>query len=188
MRRLYPRERHQFVFGGVVAATGVVALLFFFTVYLPMKTEFNGMNASIEQLDAGSRARETELARLEALSDRLDQARGERARFLGARLIPRDDGFASMIPDLERLAGVSGITRDRATYNTSEEVRFGLHAVTFSMPVRGSYASLTRFIEELERADTFFILDSIQMRRARADEVGDLDLLLNGTTFFAQEP
>ena len=93
-----------------------------------------------------------------------------------------------MIPDLERLAGIAGVSRDRVAYNISQETQFGLYAVIVNMPVRSTYASLTRFIETLEDADIFLILDSIYLGRTQDDEHGDLDLTLNLTTFFSREP
>ena len=188
MRPMYRREKHQLVFGGSVAVAGVVALLFFLILYLPSRSEYRAVGESIERLEAETAARKVVLESLEDAAGEFDLARGEWSRFLGARLIPRESGFAAMIPDLERLAGIAGVSRDRVAYNTSQETQFGLYAVIVNMPVRSTYASLTRFIEALEDADIFLILDSIYLGRTEDEEQGDLDLTLNLTTFFSREP
>ena len=185
MRRMYRREKHQLVFGGFVAVAGMVALLFFLILYLPSRSEYRAVGESIERLEAETAARKVVLESLEDATGEFDLARGEWSRFLGARLIPRESG---MIPDLERLAGFAGVSRDRVVYDISQETQFGLYAVIINMPVRSTYASLTRFIEALEDADIFLILDSIYLGRTEDEEQGDLDLTLNLTTFFSREP
>jgi hypothetical protein len=188
MRRIYRREKQQFLFGAGVGVVGILSLLFFLILYLPTRAEYLSAGETIERLERETVTRRQRLAELQSTLDGLDGARTNRAAFLTERLISREAGFAAMIPDLERLAGIAGVDRTRATYSISEEPQFGLFAVTINMPFQDTYGGLTRFIEELEGAETFFILDSIALRRTQADRPDSLDLNLNLTTFFTEGP
>ena len=187
MKRLYRRDKHQLVFAVFVGAIGVITTLLFLILYLPSRSEYLEVGQTITRLERERPAHELVLERLEATLLQLDDARTERMRFLAARLIPRNEGFAAMIPDTDRLAQLAGISRDRVTYGFSEDPEFGLHPVPINMPLIGGYTELTRFIEELERADTFFLVDSIQLNRSQAQGQDQLNLALNLTTFFAYQ-
>ena len=171
-----------------MGAVGVVTTLSFLILYLPSRLEYFKVGETITEIQRESEERQIVLERLEASSVQLTDARNERQRFLAARLIPRDEGFAAMIPDMERLAQLAGIKRGNVSYGLSEEQEFGLYAVVINMPVLGGYSDVAQFIEELERADTFFLLDSVQLNRASSEQRGDLNLTLNLTTFFTNQP
>ncbi len=188
MRRFYPREKVQIAFAGFVAALGAAALLFFLVLYLPLRAEYRAAGETIARLTAETAARRAALDRMEAAADGIDLAGEHWSRFLRERLITRDQGYAAMIPDLEGLARFAGVSRDRVNYNLIEESQFGVYAVVINMPIRNSYDSLTRFIEELENAETFFILDSILLSRPDVEDDTDLNLELNLTTFFSEQP
>ena len=188
MRRLYRRDKRQIAFAVFVGAIGVVTTMSFLILYLPSRSEYVEVGETITRLQREIEVREFVLQGLEDTGVQLDDARTERMRFLAARLIPRDEGFAAMIPDMERLAQLAGISRDRVSYGFSEEPEFGLHPVPISMPLLGGYTDLTQFIEELESAETFFILDSIQLNRSQDEEQEQVNMALNLTTFFSYQP
>jgi Tfp pilus assembly protein PilO len=187
MRRLYRRDKHQLVFGGLVAGVGIISMMFFLILYLPTRLEFGEVGETIIRLERESQEREAELERLEATGGQLDEARTDRLRFLASRLIPRNEGFAAMIPDMERLAQLASISRERVVYTFNEQPEFGLYSVGINMPVRGGYTAVTQLIEELEGADTIFILDSIGLNRAGDSQQDQLTMSLDLSTFFSYQ-
>ena len=187
MKHLYRRQKQQYVFGGFIGVVGVVSVLSFLILYLPVRADSLRLQEAIDRLERENIERTGELERLVSADSQLDDARRERLRFLAARLIPRDQGFAALLPDLERLAELTGIQRNQVLYEPDTVPQFGVYSVRINIPVRGSYAAVTRFIRELESADKVFILDSIGLNRAGSGDQEDLDLSLRLTTFFSYE-
>lgn len=187
MKHLFRRQKQQYLAGGVVGALGLVSLLFFLILYLPVRAEYLRMEVSIEHYRSETKLRSQELDRLEDLNDQLEMTRIEHLRFLEARFIPRQEGFASMLPDLEELALVAGIDRSRIQYNVDPNARFGVYSVRINMPVRGDYGAVNGFIRALENSATFFILDSIALTSPESDTPGELNLSLSLMTFFSYD-
>ena len=183
----FRRQKQQYLFGGVIGATGLVSLLFFLILFLPVRAEHLRLEASIERHRSETDLRGQELERLEGVNDQLETARTDRLRFLAGRFIPRQVGFAAMLPDLEELAQMAGIDRNRVQYSVDQSAQFGVYSVRINIPVRGDYGAVSRFIRALEDSETFFILDSIGLARSESGAPGELDLSLNLTTFFAYD-
>ena len=183
---LYRRQRTQYLFAGIIGTVGVTAALFFLILHLPARVDFNRLTASIQSLEDEIVSQTDVLEGLEELDRSVNESRTESLRFLAAQFIPREQGFAAMLPDLERLAEMAGISRNRVQY-LIEGPQFGVYAVSINIPVQGNYTEVTRFIRELEYSYVFFILDSIGLAASTSNNPGDLDLSLNLTTFFSHE-
>jgi Tfp pilus assembly protein PilO len=181
---VYPRERQQYAFGAVVLIVALLNLAFFFLFFAPTRNGVRDVAEDIARLEAESVARALRVDRLESMDGQLDTAQSERLGFLSARVIPRRDGFAALIQEKERQAQFAGLTPQRVTYELTEQPQFGMHAVYINMPLQGDYESLTRFIQALEESETFFIMDSMNLARFDPDQPGELNMLLNFTTFF----
>jgi type IV pilus assembly protein PilO len=70
----------------------------------------------------------------------------------------------SQIPtQLGKLASANGVTIERAKYKVDEDGIGGLRPVELDANLSGSYVSLAKFINALERDDTFFIISSITL-------------------------
>ncbi len=187
MNRIYRRRKHQYVFASVVAILGAISLLSFLILYLPVRADNRRLEASIERLEQESMDRVQRLERLQDAEIEVESSRRERLRFLAARTVPRQEGFAAVLPDLEQLAEVAGIRRSQVQYDLDPEPEFGVYSVRINIPVRGPYEAVTRFIRELERADRVFILDSIGLNGSQVDGMDELNLSLNLTTYFSYE-
>ena len=181
------KQKRQYMFVGAVALSFVVAILSFLAFYLPARSGYFHLISTIEILEGEVSLREKIVAELERRSIQLESARLERQNFLAARIIPRKAGFAAMLPSLEKVAQIAGIDRQRVQFQLEEESRFGVYTVAISMPVRGDYEAVTRFIRALESSKTFFILNAINMDRSEFGNPKELDLLLNLTTFFSHD-
>jgi hypothetical protein len=187
MKHVLRRQKYQILFGGLVAVAGVVSVMFFLILYLPARSDYLELQSSIERLIAESEQRHRTLERLQDSDEKLDAARQEQLGFVATRFISRAQGFAAIMPDLEELAQIAGIDRNRVQYAIDQEPRFGVYSVQVNIPVRGDYSAVTSFIRELERSNTFFILDSIGLSASGSGVPGELSLSLNLTTFFAYD-
>ena len=48
---------------------------------------------------------------------------------------------------------------------TRDEIKqYGLYSVKIKIPVQGTYANAVNFIKTLESSDTFFLINSIQVK------------------------
>ncbi len=184
MRALYPREKLQYTFAGVVALAAIANAAFYFLVFAPAGEGVSAVSGDIARLEAEIVVRTAHLERLEDMDGQLDAAQSERLGFLSERVIPRREGFSALILEKERQAQFAGLSPQRVTYQYTEEPQFGLHAVNINMPLLGDYDSLTRFIRALEESETFFILDQISLARAGTEQPDELSMLLNFTTYF----
>ena len=185
MSRVYPRRKQQYAFAVLVGLVVVAVVLFFALFYLPVRAEYAGLDAAILELRAGIVQEKGTLERLEAAERRLEEAKEGRALFLSSSLVPRELGYAAMLPELDQMARSAGIERGRVQYDIGSLPQFGVYPVAILMPARGNYASVRRFIELLETSEKFFLLDSIAMIQAEGGAAGELDVQLTMSTFFA---
>ncbi len=82
----------------------------------------------------------------------------------------------SQIPtQFGKLAVANGVTIDQAKYKVDDDEIGGLHPVELEANLSGSYVSLAKFINALERDDMFFIISSITLagRTEGPDQAAD---------------
>lgn len=183
---MYQRRKQQYVFASFVSVVVILVALFYLVFYRPVRSEYSSLQASILELRAGIVQRRGELERLENAEHRLENAGEARSVFLSSNLVSRGVGYAALLPDLVAMARRAGIQRSGAAqFLTSDEPMYGVYPVQILEPVRGTYSSVRRYIEELETSERFFLLDSISMSRAEEGGGGQLDAQLTMSTFFA---
>ena len=185
MKRTSRRQKQQYVLGSIVAILCAISILSFLILYLPVRADYGRLDVSIERMRQESVNRVQRVERLQEIESQLETSRRERLRFLAARTVSREEGFAAVLPDLEKLAQIAGIRRNQVQYDLDPVPAFGVYSVRINIPVQGPYEAVTRFIRELEISDRVFILDSIGLNRAQLGGSGDLELSLNLTTFFS---
>lgn len=185
MTKVRPRRRQQYVLATLVAVVGAAVWLFLLVFYLPVRAEYSGLEATLLELRAGIVERTRALERLENAERSLRNAQESRSLFLSSNLVSREEGYAALLPDLVAMARRAGIERPGAQYLIADAPMYGVYPVEILEPIRGSYASIRAYIEELETSDRFFLLDSIAMGRAGEDEGNLLEVQLMMSTFFA---
>src|SRR6185436_16361252 len=100
---------------------------------------------------------------------------------------PRDAGFSEILPELDEIAVDAGVRKARVDYTIDDVPRYGLYSVKMRVPVTGEYSNIVKFIRNLEHSNTFFIINSIEVRGAGGGSSGtDLGLSLALETFFYQ--
>jgi hypothetical protein len=104
--------------------------------------------------------------------------------------IPFEKGYAQVLPDLDRMAQRAGVRWSRGDFSKDETPQSRLYSVKMRFPVQGAYANVVNFIKELEKSQTFYIIDSIDVRSGGENSfqpsAGNIMLSLTAETYFYQ--
>ncbi len=179
------RQRQQYLFASLLGALAVINLLFFLILYRPARSEYYRLQSSIEHLRGEVIKRQQTVSRLEMLNSQLDTSEQDRKQLLSRYFIQRNVGFSKILPQLDEMANRAGVRKTRVQYEINETPQYGLYSVKINIPVQGGYSNVVNFIKDLEKSDTFFIIDSIDVRSGTTP-IGDIALGLNLETFFYQ--
>jgi Tfp pilus assembly protein PilO len=187
MKRLYRRQRQQYLLAILLGVIAIVNVLFFLILYRPVRGDYYTLQTSIERLRADVQTQQQQVMRLEKLSAQLEGSDKDRQRLFTAHFIPRRAGFSEILPELDDMAAKAGVKKTRVDYSIDDAPRYGLYSVKIRVPVTGEYSNIVKFIKNLEHSDTFFIIDSIQVRGgATGSTPADVALALELETFFYQ--
>src|SRR5204863_7528919 len=80
MKRLYRRQRQQYLLAIVLGVIAIVNVLFFLILYRPARGEYDRLQSSIERLRAEVQTQQQQVARLERLSTQLEGSEKDRQR------------------------------------------------------------------------------------------------------------
>ena len=183
------RQRQQYIFGTILGAIGIVNLLFFLILYRPTRSDYFRLQESISLLQAELRTRQSSVTRLETISGQLGRSEQDRRELLGRHFVTRDAGFAEIMPVLDSMTLRAGVRNNRKEYTIDAIPQYGLYSVKIRFEVQGGYPNAVNFVKELERSDTFFITNAIDLRTASDGQLtgaGLVALTLALETFFYQ--
>src|SRR5262245_31193183 len=187
MKRLYRRQRQQYLLAILLGVIAIVNVLFFLILYRPVRGEYERLQSSIQKLHSEVQTQQQEVARLEKLSAQLEGSEKDRQQLFATHFIPRQAGVSEILPELDEIAANAGVRKTRVDYTIDDAPRYGLYSVKIRVPVTGAYSNIVRFIKNLEHSDTFFIINSIEVRGTAGNTPGaDLALSLALETFFYQ--
>jgi len=187
MKHLYRRQKQQYLLAIVLGVIALVNVLFFLILYRPVRGEYYRLQSSIETLRSEVQTQQQQIARLEKLSAQLEGSEKDRQRLFTAHFTPRQAGFSEILPELDGIAAKSGVRKTRVDYTIDDAPRYGLYSVKIRVPVTGEYSNIVEFMRNLEHSDTFFIINSIEVRGGATGAPGaDVALALGLETFFYQ--
>lgn len=186
MKAVYRRQRKQYVFAGILGFIGVINLLFFLILYRPARSDYYRLQDSIEKLRVDVQTSRLSADRLERLNAQLETSAQDRRRLYTMHFIPRDAGYSEILRQLDALIQRSGVRNARKDYDIDPAPQYGLYSVRIRIPVSGAYSNIVSLIKGLEDAETFFIVNSIDVRGSVLPGVTDVALGLNLETFFYQ--
>jgi hypothetical protein len=188
MKATYRRQRQQYLFAGLLGVVAVINLLFFLILYAPARLEYYRLRDSIGTLRTEVQVREKAVDRLERLSAQLETSEQDRRRLYTTHFFHRDNGYSQILPKLDAMAQSAGVISTRKGYSIDETPQYGLYSVKITVPVTGGYSNVVRFIKDLESSDTFFIINSIDVRGTDTPTAvnTEISLDLGLETFFYQ--
>jgi hypothetical protein len=182
--KTFPRRRQQYLFASLLGVIAAVNLLFFFILYTPARTEYFTLQDSIEKARMEIQTRRLRIDRLEKLNGQLETSAQDRHRLFTGHFIPWQAGWSEIVPQLEAMVQKAGVKNTRKDYSKEASAQYGLFSVKIRLLVTGPYANVMSFIQDLETAETFFIINSIDVRGGTPP--ADISMNLNLETFFFQ--
>ena len=184
--KVYRRWRQQYLFAAVLGVVGVINVLFFFILYRPVRAEYFRLQESIQKARADVQSRTQKIDRLEKLNAQLETSAQDRQRLFTRHFIPKKTGWSEILPQLDGMVQRTHVRNNRKDYMTDDSPQYGLYSVKIRLPVSGLYPDVMNFIKEIENAETFFIINSIDVRANSSANASDVSMNLNLETFFYQ--
>jgi len=186
--KTYRRQRQQYLFAGLLGAIGVINLLFFFILFQPARSEYNRLQESIERSRDQIQMRRQKIQALERLNAQLSTLEQDRQRLFTGHFIPRNAGWSEILLKLNQMVQDAHVENMQKGYTIDPTPQYGLYSVKIGVPVQGAYPNVVNFIKDIENSQTFFIIDSIDVRTGTGSgpKSSDIGLDLNIETFFHQ--
>jgi Tfp pilus assembly protein PilO len=182
--KTYRRRRQQYLFASLLGVIAIINLLFFLILYGPARSEYVRLQASIDKAQRDVQTRRQKIDRLEKLSAQLETSEQDRRQLLTKYFISKDTGWSEILPQLNEMIQRAGVKNSRKDYILADAPQYGLYSVKVTVPVAGFYSNVASLVREIENSDTFFIIESIDVRGDTAD--AELSMDLNLETFFYQ--
>ena len=142
---------------GVMAGVDLLALIVYIS---PLVGSAEGRRQEINQLQAELNTKTRQVAPLKDLPQKVHLASQQISDFYKKRIAEQN----SQIPaEFGKLASANGVTIDQVKYKLAEDRMGKLQPLELEADLLGSYSSLAKFINALERDDMFFIIDSVTL-------------------------
>ena len=139
------------------------------------QSELNSLKRQHALMAADITRAETIRATLPAVEQQCDT-------FFHQNFRPLASGYSSVVSDFGSLTRDSGLQAGNLSFHQHEPDKRGVTQVDILAVVDGDYASVVRFINDLEHSDTFYVLDGLSL--ASSGSGGQLKLNLQLRTYF----
>src|SRR5579862_2056717 len=171
---------------GVLLVANIVAALLAFKPWGGSPEDLAREQASLQQQLTAMQAR---LERSKKLVGKADLARQEGDGFLAQYTTDRRTTFSVIFSELDHVAREAGIQPRPTSYNLEQlEGSDSLMQMTISAAYEGNYASLTKFVNLLDKSPRFLIIESL-MAAPQQTNTGDvLSVSIKLDTFVREEP
>jgi Tfp pilus assembly protein PilO len=139
----------------VMAAIDVIALAFYLS---PLVGSAESRRMDINRLRAEVTTKRKQVEPLQNLDEKIKVANQQIADFYKKRIPTQNSVIAT---ELGKLAAANGVSIETANYKAGDLIEGRLQRVEVEADFAGHYEALARFINSLERDDTFFIINSV---------------------------
>jgi Tfp pilus assembly protein PilO len=157
-------------------AMGVLSLASIVVLFSPLTGSAESRRAELTQLSFDLREKTREVVPLRGIDKKIVEARGQIDEFYANRF-PSLQSSASEA--LGKVAAAHSVKIDMAKYETKADEKketknaqaVGLQRVQIEASFSGSYSNMMRFVNDLERAKTFFLVNSVNVGEAQGGDV-----------------
>jgi Tfp pilus assembly protein PilO len=156
----------------VILDVAAIAVLF-----SPLVGSTESRRQELNRLWTELQAKTHQVEPLRNLDKKVVLANEQIAAFYRKRFPSQDSMIAT---EFGKLAAANGVTIEQARYKTLDEGVGHLHPVEMEAGLSGSYVSLAKFINALERDEMFFIIDGIALA---GEQKGPIKLQLKVQTY-----
>ena len=141
----------------VMAGVSLLAAGLYFS---PLIGSADSRRMEISQLQSELTLKTRQVAPLKDLPQKVKLASQEIGDFYKRRFPAQNSEIAVQVG---KIAAATGVHIERERYKPGESVTVGLLPIEIEYDLSGSYTSLARFINALERDDMFFVIDSVSL-------------------------
>ncbi len=141
----------------VMAGIDLLAVALYFSPLIG-SAETRRMNLS--QLQAELTQKTRQVAPLKDLPQKVNVASQQISEFYKKRFPSQN---SQILTEIGKLASANGVRIEQGTYKPSDNITVGLQPIEMEYNLAGSYTSLARFINALERDDMFFIINGVTL-------------------------
>jgi len=141
----------------VMAGIDLLAAALYFS---PLIGSAETRRMDLNQLQAELTQKTRQVAPLKDLPQKVHLASHEISEFYQKRLPSQN---SQILTEIGKLASANGVRIEQGTYKPADEITVGLQPIQMEYNLGGSYTSLARFINAVERDDMFFIINSVTL-------------------------
>jgi len=141
----------------IMAAVDVLAAVVYFS---PLVGSAESRRLEINLLQAELTTKNRQVAPLKDLPEKVVLA-GHQINDFYKKRFPSEE--SQVLTELGKLANANGVNIDQEKYKVKESETGGLEPLEIQADFAGSYTSLARFINALERDEMFFIIDGVSL-------------------------
>ena len=171
---------------GVLVVANIVAALLAFKPWGGSAEDLAREQASLQQQLASAKGR---LDKTKALVAKAERARKEGDGFLNEYTTDRRTTFSTIFAELERVSQEAGIQPRPASYELDQvEGSDSLYQLNISAAYEGSYASLTKFVNLLDKSPRFLIIESLMAAPQQSNAGDALSVSIKLDTFVREQP
>jgi Tfp pilus assembly protein PilO len=160
-------------------AMGVLSLIAAVVLLSPLVGSSQSRRNELTELSNELRVKTHEVVPLRGIDKKIVEARGEIKDFYDARF---PEVESSISESLGKVATENNVKIDSAKYDSKADDRneknetkdaqaVGLRRVQIEASFSGSYPSMMHFVNDLEKAKTFFLVDSVNVGEAQGGDV-----------------
>jgi Tfp pilus assembly protein PilO len=160
----------------VAIVMGALCLVSVGILVSPIGTSSRTSGQRLSQLWTDLQAKDREVAPLNGIDKKVISAQEEIAVFYKDRL---PSSYATISESLGKTATESGVKLTTGQYLTEPSDLNGLQVVTVTANITGNYVQTVKFVNSIERAKIFFIVDSVSL----AGESGEVSLQIEMETY-----
>jgi len=171
---------------GVLVVANIIAALIAFKPWGGSAEDLAREQASLQQQLTAMQAR---LAQTKALVGKAERARQEGDGFLAEYTTDRRTTFSTIFAELERVCHEAGVQPKPASYELdSVEGSDTLYQMSISAAYEGSYTSLTKFVNLLDKSPRFLIIESLTAAPQQSNTGDLLSVTIKLDTFVRELP
>jgi Tfp pilus assembly protein PilO len=180
-----PRLLVRAVLGALVVANIVAALM----VFKPWGGSAEDLARQQATLQQQLTTMQTRLSQTKALVGKAERARKEGDGFLDQYTTDRRSTFSTIFAELQRVAHDAGIQPRPISYELDQvEGSDTLSQLSISAAYEGSYASLTKFVNLLDKSPRFLIIESLTAAPQQTNTGDTLSVSIKLDTFVREQP